>query len=78
MEPKVIARMLKRANENVQEVKTLYEITETEQIFMTYIIIESSGMGLSAKLTAKLLKAAAHFLESSEELYKDFIEDNKK
>lgn len=72
-----IEKFFKDASQLIDETKTLYEISETEMVFLTNFIIESTKAGLSPKLTAKLLKAAAHYIECSDELTKKLIKDYK-
>ena len=66
MEPK-IEELLKKSREIVEETKTLYDIGEAETILLLNIITTVSSMGYSIKLTVKLLKAAAHFLEAHDD-----------
>jgi hypothetical protein len=70
MEPEV-EKLFERLKETYSETKILYDISETEWIFLTRIIIESSNMGLSPKLIVRLLKAAAHLIETSVEVADD-------
>lgn len=77
MEPqiKLIAELMKKLNETVSETKTLYDISEAEMHFLIYVIIEAASMGLSPKLTAKILKAAAHFIETSHDVTELYVKD---
>ena len=72
MEPK-IEHLAARINDAVTEVKTLYDISEAEMVLLTHVIMNSSSMGVSMKLTAKILKAAAHFLELNEDIQTEFV-----
>lgn len=75
MDIKVIGELLKRIHELLKETSVLYEISETEKPYITQIIIDAHGYGLSPKLTAKLLKAAAHIIESSEDVIEKATKD---
>ena len=78
MEPELVDKLFKRAHEIIAETKTLYEIGDAETIFMTHIIMQAVGLGLSANTTAKLLKAAAHFIEASDDMAESFVKEFKK
>lgn len=73
MEPKVILKLMAQLNEHLVETKTLYEISDAELPFLTAIIVESPSLGLTPQTTAKLLKAAAHFIEESYETTNESI-----
>lgn len=68
-----LIQMLRKVKELSDETKTLYDINEAEMHFLVHIIMDASTIGLSPKLVAKLFKAAAHFIESSEDITKDLI-----
>jgi len=74
MEPKVIELLFKKVREATKETQTLYDLSEAETILMSNIICELPLGGLSMKLAARLLRAAAHFIERnhdiSEEMFK--------
>lgn len=74
MESKV-KELINKLYETIDETKTLYEISETEMIYLVHIIMESCGLRLSPALTAKLLKAAAHFIETSYEASTPFFDE---
>lgn len=72
-----IKELLKKVHDSIDEMKTLYDIDEAEMFILTHIIVQVVGMKLSPKLMAKLLKAAAHFLETSDELVDQFVKEMK-
>ena len=76
MEPK-IEELLRKSREIVEETKTLYDIGEAEALLLLNMITTVSSMGYSIKLTAKLLKAAAHFLEAHDEWADEINKRNK-
>lgn len=59
---------IKLVTEASRETQTLYELSDAEMVLMTQVISLVSTVGMSRALTAKLLKAAAHMLESTEEI----------
>ena len=69
--------LFERFHETIKETKVLYDINEAEMILLTQIIMESASQGLSPRLTAKLFKAAAHFIETTTDLTDDFFKDWK-
>lgn len=75
MDIKVIEESFKRIHELLKETSVLYEISETEKPYITQIILDSHEYRLSPKLTAKLLKAAAHIIESSEDVIEKAAKD---
>jgi hypothetical protein len=81
MEPKVIENLSKRIKTAHEEMKVLYELGEAEAALLTLFLQELPSSDLarvSPKLAAKLLRAAAHFLETIEELSDDFLKELKK
>ncbi len=67
--------LFERFHETIKETKVLYDINEAEMILLTQIIMEATSRGLSPKLTVKLFKAAAHFIETTTDLTNDFFND---
>lgn len=61
----IILKKLKAAG---KEIEVLYELSEAEQIILASIIADLPIGAMSPKLLGKLLRAAAHFLESIDEI----------
>jgi len=70
---KIIEFLFKRVREATKETQTLYELSEAETVIMSDIILGLPAHRISMKLMARLLRAAAHFIERncdiSEEVY---------
>lgn len=59
---------IKKVTEASKETQTLYEMSDAEMVLMTQVVSLVSTMGMNRALTAKMLKAAAHMLEATEEI----------
>lgn len=72
MEAKEIVKEVhRRSQEIIKETRTLYEINDDEVRLMTNIVFNVTALGLTPKTTARLLKAAAHFIEAGDEMADD-------
>lgn len=77
MEPKVIENLIRRLHTAHKEMQVLYELSEAEMILLTHIIIELPIGGISPKLAGKLLRAAAHYLETADEIAENIFKEKK-
>lgn len=77
MEPKVIEQLSRQLHTAHKEIKVLYELSEAESVLLTHLIMELPFGSLSPKLVGKLLRAAAHYLESADEIAEKMFKENK-
>lgn len=68
MEPKVVEQLFRKLISAHKEIKVLYELSEAESVLLTSLIMELPLGSLSPKLASKLLRAAAHYLETCDEI----------
>jgi hypothetical protein len=71
MEPEIIRTLHKKIIAATEETRTLYELSESDLIVLTSIIIGLPVGAMSASLLGRLLRAAAHFIERNEEIAKE-------
>jgi len=72
-----LTALMKRVNEVAKETKTLYDVSEAEMLIVTRILVDASGYGVSPKLMARLMRAAAHFLDATDEVAESLFKDGK-
>jgi len=76
MEPKIAEVLVRRIEGALAEMKTLYELNDTEVYLLSRLILETacSFEPINPMLIAKLMKAAAFYIESVEDIAKDLFE----
>lgn len=77
MDEKTTELIYRRVREATKETRTLYELSEAETILMSQILLELPLMGVLMKLMARLLRAAAHFMECNHDICEELFEISK-
>lgn len=77
MEPKVIELLFRQLHTAHKEMQVLYELSEAEMVLLTHIIMELPIGGISPKLASKLLRAAAHYLETADDIAERTLKEKK-
>ena len=76
MEPQALETLFKRLKATQEEILVLYDLSEAEMLMLVNLILRLPIKGISAKLASKLLRAAAYFIESTDDIVEDMKGNN--